>query len=124
MIDDTCLLGRLAQPVKYTEIYPSLSLKNLPADAEENFIDICVYTKAKQWSYEREWRVLAPAGGKLYRAPAPISAIIFGARMPDAHKTEIHLIFHLNPGIQFKEAFILDDVFGLGFRPYLASNAS
>ncbi|WP_223448640.1 DUF2971 domain-containing protein [Pseudomonas sp. BF-R-19] len=42
MIDDTCLLDRLAQPVKYTEIYPSLSLKNLPADAEESFIDVCV----------------------------------------------------------------------------------
>ena len=124
MIDDTCLLGRLAQPVKYTEIYPSLSLKNLPADAEESFIDVCVYTKAKQWSYEREWRALAPAGSKLYRAPAPISAIIFGARMPDANKTEIHQILHLNPGIQFKEAFLLEDVFGLGFLPYVASSAS
>ncbi len=67
---------------------------------------------------------LALAGSKLYRAPAPISAIIFRARMLDAHKTDIHQILHPNPGIQFKEAFMLEDVFGLGFRPYVAFSAS
>jgi len=119
-VDESSVLKRVAKPVRYTEIYPSLSLKNLPGDTEENFIDVCVYTKAKQWSYEREWRVIMPGGEKLYRAPAPISAIIFGARMPDAHKQGIYEILIPTPDIEFKEAFLREDFFGLDVRPYMA----
>lgn len=42
MIDDMCLLRHLAQPMKYTEIYPSLSLRDLPADAEESLNNVDV----------------------------------------------------------------------------------
>jgi len=120
-IDEISPLKTKAQPVRYTDVYPSLSLKNLPADAEDNFIDVCVYTKASQWSYEREWRAIMPVGGKLYRAPAPVSAIIFGARMSDAHKRDIYQILRLTPGIEFREAFLLEDVLGIDFRPYTPS---
>ncbi|RWU17261.1 DUF2971 domain-containing protein [Pseudomonas alkylphenolica] len=123
-VDETSPLRSMAKPVRYTDVYPSLSLKNLPGDAKENFIDVCVYTKAKQWSYEREWRAIMHIGEKLYRAPAPISAIIFGARMPDAHKRDIYDILHLTPGIEFREAFLLEDFFGLDVRPYVAPTAS
>jgi hypothetical protein len=123
-VDETSPLKDMAKPVTYTDVYPSLSLKNLPGDAKENFIDVCVYTKAKQWSYEREWRAIMHIGEKLYRAPAPISAIIFGARMPDVHKRDIYEILRLTPGIEFKEAFLLEDVFGLDVRPYLAQSSS
>lgn len=119
-VDETSVLSRTARPVRYTDIYPSLSLKNLPSDAEENFIDVCVYTKAKQWSYEREWRAIMPSGEKLYHAPAPISAIIFGARMPDDHKRAICQILHSTVDIEFKQAFLLEDRFGLDLRPYVA----
>jgi hypothetical protein len=123
-VDDTSPLKNMAKPVRYTDVYPSLSLKNLPADAEENFIDVCVHTKAKQWSYEREWRAISETGEKLYRAPAPISAIIFGARMPDAHKRDIYEILRATPGIEFREAFLLEDFFGLSFRPYVVNSAA
>ncbi|MFB6404467.1 DUF2971 domain-containing protein [Pseudomonas putida] len=123
-VDESSLLGRLAKPVKYTDVYPSLSLRNLPYNAEENFIDICVYTKAKQWSYEREWRAISHTGGKLYNAPAPISAVIFGAKMPEAHKRDIYEILRFMSGIDFREAFLLESVFGLGFRPYSVSSAA
>ncbi|MDY1046982.1 DUF2971 domain-containing protein [Pseudomonas coleopterorum] len=117
-VDEGSLLESMARPVRYTEIYPSLSLKNLPVDADENFIDICVHTKASQWSYEREWRVMAPVGAKLYRAPAPASAIIFGARMPDEDKRVIYELLSPKSSIEFREAHLLEDVFGIGFRPY------
>lgn len=117
-VDDDSLLKAMARPVRYTDAYPSLSLKNLPADADENFIDICVYTKASQWSYEREWRVMSPVGAKLYRAPAPVSAVIFGARMSDAHKRDIYHLLSARSSIEFREAYLLEDVFGIGFRPY------
>lgn len=123
-VDESSLLGRLVKPVTYTDVYPSLSLRNLPGCAEENFIDICVYTKAKQWSYEREWRAISYTGGKLYKAPAPISAVIFGAKMPDAHKRDIYEIFRHTTGIAFREAFLLESVFGLGFRPYTIPTAA
>ncbi|WP_070888153.1 DUF2971 domain-containing protein [Pseudomonas argentinensis] len=117
-VDDDSLLERMARPVRYTDTYPSLSAKNLAADADENFIDICVYTKARQWSYEKEWRVVSPVGAKLYRAPAPISAIIFGARMPEAGKRDIYQTLSADPSIEFREAHLLEDTFGIGFRPY------
>lgn len=118
-IDETSPLKAMARPVRYTDVYPSLSLKNMSADAEESFIDVCVYTKASQWSYEKEWRAVMPVGGKLYRAPAAVSAIIFGARMSDTDKRDIYQILRLAPAIEFREAFLLDDFFGIGFRPYM-----
>ncbi|KTT49722.1 hypothetical protein SB11R_10345 [Pseudomonas oryzihabitans] len=118
-LDETSPLKGMVKPVRYTDVYPSLSLKNLPSGAEENFIDICVYTKAKQWSYEREWRAIMPVGEKLYRTPAPISAIIFGARMTDVHKEAVYEILHLTKDIEFKQAVLLEDFFGLDVCPYV-----
>lgn len=123
-IDETSPLQTMAKPVKYTHEYPSLSVKNLPAGVTENFLDVCLYTKAKQWSYEKEWRAIMDVGGKLYEAPAPVSAIIFGARMPEAHKRDIYEILRHTPGIEFREAFLLENTFGLGFRLYAAPIAA
>jgi hypothetical protein len=117
-LDESSLLKAMAQPVRYTDTYPSLSVKNLPGDAEDNFLDICLYTKAKQWSYEKEWRVISPVGGKLYRAPAPVSAIIFGARMPETEKRDISELLHRTSFVDFREAFMLEDGFSIGVRPY------
>ncbi|MFP3996532.1 MULTISPECIES: hypothetical protein [unclassified Pseudomonas] len=44
----------MAKPVQYTDVYRSLSVKNLPAGATESFLDACLFTKAKQWRYEKE----------------------------------------------------------------------
>ena len=57
-------------------------------------------------------------GGKLFKAPAPISAIIFGARMPHNDKIEIYETLKNNKNISFKEAYLLDGIFGLGFLPF------
>lgn len=70
-IDETSPLTTMARPVKYTDVYPSLSVKNLHAGATEAFLEACLFTKAKQWSYEKEWRAIMDVGGKLYQAPAP-----------------------------------------------------
>ncbi|NWD71172.1 DUF2971 domain-containing protein [Pseudomonas gingeri] len=117
-IGETSSLRTMAHPVKYTDEYPSLSLKNLPVEAEENFINVCVHTKASQWSYEKEWRAIMPVGGRLYKAPAPVSAIIFGACMSDIDKKYIYQVLQLAPSIEFREAYLLENVFGIGFRPY------
>ncbi|MEE4075186.1 DUF2971 domain-containing protein [Pseudomonas viridiflava] len=120
-VDESSLLRAMAQPVRYTDAYPSLSVKNLPGDAEQNFLDVCLYTKAKQWSYEKEWRVISPVGGKLYRAPAPVSAVIFGARMPETEKRDIYELLRPTNSVQFREAFMLEDGFSIGIRPYARS---
>lgn len=111
-------LRKNAQPVHYTEVFPSLSLKDLPAGTKNNFLETCIYTKAIQWGYEKEWRVIMSEGGKLFKAPAPISAIIFGARMSLKDKMEIYEILPSNEDVAFKEAYLLEDLFGLGFRPF------
>lgn len=51
-----------------------------------------VFTKAKAWDYEKEWRIISPSG----RGPHPfprecLTGIIFGCRMKDKHKEMIRL---------------------------------
>ncbi|AQT95942.1 DUF2971 domain-containing protein [Pseudomonas azotoformans] len=117
-LGENSILKEMAKPVRYTEIFPSLSLVNLPSGAKDNFLEICIYTKAIQWRYEKEWRVIMDEGGKLFKAPAPISAIIFGARMPHNDKIEIYEALKKDKNISFKEAYLLDGLFGLGFLPF------
>jgi hypothetical protein len=119
-LEEGSLLRSLAQPVNYTELFPSLSLEDLPKKAKGSFLDICIYTKAIQWSYEKEWRVIMYEGEKLFRAPAPVSSIIFGARMPQQDKLEVYEILRHKVGVIFKEAYLLEGLFGIGFRPFSA----
>ena len=109
-------LRKIAQPVCYSETIPALSLANLPDGAERNFLDVCIFTKAKQWQYEQEWRVIMPEGGRSFQAPAKTTSIIFGARMPTEEKVMLFRALRHKEGIEFKEAQLLDDRFAMQFN--------
>lgn len=111
-------LRKIAQPVRYSETIPALSLANIPKDAENNFVDACIFTKAKQWEYEQEWRVIMQEGGRSFRAPAKITSIIFGARMPIEEKVMLFQALRHKENIEFKEAKLLEDRFAIQFNTF------
>lgn len=111
-------LRKIAQPVCYSETIPALSLANLPEGAESNFLDVCIFTKAKQWQYEQEWRVIMPEGGRSFQAPAKTTSIIFGARMPTEEKVMLFRALRHKEGIEFREAKLLEDRFAIQFNTF------
>lgn len=111
-------LRKLAQPVRYREVVPSLSLANLPKDAKDNFLEVCIFTKAKQWEYEQEWRVIMHEGGRSFQAPSKVTSITFGVRMPLEEKIMIHRALRHKSGITFKEAQLPDDRFAVEFKSF------
>lgn len=111
-------LRRLAHPVRYSETIPALSLANLPSDAKDNFLDVCIFTKAKQWEYEQEWRVLMHEGNRAFQAPSKVTSVIFGAKMPLDEKVMIHHALRNKAGISFRQALLPDDRFAVDFGPF------
>ena len=52
-------------------------------------MDVNIFTKAKGWSYEVEWRLVTKFGNMVFPLPAPIPGIIFGIRASDRSITTI-----------------------------------
>ena len=81
--------GEKCVPVIYPEDNTVPIFKSDALSERKTFSRIAT-TKAKQWSYEREWRMISKdPGGGLYPVPGRISAIIFGFRMAPQSKTTI-----------------------------------
>jgi hypothetical protein len=115
---ETSHLRKITQAVRYSETIPALSLANLIKDAETNFLDICIFTKAKQWGYEQEWRAIMNEGGRSFQSPSKTTSIIFGARMPPEEKSMLYHALKHKKDIEFKEAQLLEDRFAIQFSPF------
>ena len=81
--------------VSYSDSVPSINpvavLVNDPNDNE--ILRAFVLTKARCWSYEREWRLMHAEPNKLYGyGDGPLTGIYFGAEMPHTHKDIVSLI--------------------------------
>lgn len=63
----------MCRPVEYVNKYPNL---NRVVDT----MDVNLFTKAMDWRYEAEWRLVTTAGNKILPLPAPITGIIFGMK--------------------------------------------
>jgi hypothetical protein len=85
------------KPVNYLDAYPNVDLSTLPVswsfslgdggisdsleiDIYEPCLQAVIYSKATDWAYEQEWRVLVPRGASLTPYPSPLKKIIFGLR--------------------------------------------
>ena len=62
-----------------------------------------LFTKAKDWEYEKEWRLVFDKGGKEEDLPAEISSIIFGLRMSERNKDTIRNILADQPKIVYQQ---------------------
>jgi hypothetical protein len=76
-----------ALPVSYTQTYPSIDLLS----SSDEQIDAFLLTKAKDWCYEREWRIIDPyrgAGENIFPSELLVG-IILGARMSKEDKLTV-----------------------------------
>jgi len=100
------LLGDISktQPVEYECNYPEVN----PLDGDGNYdysiFNKMLFTKAKNWEYEKEWRLVYDEGDKEEPLPVDISSIIFGLRMSDSHKATIKKILADQPNVQYQQA--------------------
>jgi len=100
------LLGDITrtQPVRYDCNYPDVN--PLDENGNENFsiFQKMFFTKAENWIYENEWRLVWKEKGKEEPLPVDTSSIIFGLKMPDEHKITIKNILVDQPNIRYQEA--------------------
>lgn len=100
------LLGDIkkTQPVAYDCNYPKVEPLDESGNYDHSIFTKMLFTKAKNWRYEKEWRLVYDEGGKEEPLPADISSIIFGLRMSDEHKATIRKILADQPSIHYQQA--------------------
>lgn len=87
-----------ALEVHYVDTPPQLNpvdvLVEDPSDDKDNaLLRAFVFTKARCWSYEQEWRLRHEEPSKLYGyGDGPLTGIYFGAEMPFAHREILSLV--------------------------------
>jgi len=110
-------LGRQAAPVVYQTDYPRLSAADFDCETNPHSADSLWLTKSIDWSYEREWRLLARRGDKCYTIDAPICSIIFGARMNEAARTAVREAIGSAQSVEWYEALQSRTSYTLEIRP-------
>jgi hypothetical protein len=89
------LLGRLASPVQYSHHYPRLTSAHFDSATNQRSLDHLWLTKAAEWSYEREWRLVEKQGDRRYRVDVDIVEVIFGARSTPETRTIVSDSLHV-----------------------------
>lgn len=74
-----------ALQVKYSPVVPRLpAVRALQLAVDESLVEALMLTKAEQWSYEREWRLIAMGGSQpIGYDLASLTTIYLGAAMPE-----------------------------------------
>ena len=98
------ILGNIdiTNPVIYSCNF--LSPSPFSDEGRNSSFDDLFLTKSKEWSYEKEWRLINEKGDITLPLPGDISAIIFGLKMPLKNKKTIKNIFAGNPNIIYRQA--------------------
>jgi hypothetical protein len=100
----------MTRKVKYPPDYPVV--KSVGKEA----FDIKFFTKASDWEYEQEWRLIYDQGNVEQSLPGvDISAVIFGLEMPESHKQEIRKATSDLTNIRYHQVVKLPMRFELGF---------
>ena len=114
--------SRKTLPVRYTTKLPIFTLQDLitgSKNSRREYLRSLVLSKANEWNYEREWRYIDENGNRTINLNSRITAIIFGARMPDSHKaTLIEIVNKYYDDVKFKQVVLKNDGFGLEIVKY------
>jgi len=99
------LLGNIevTRPVDYHCYYPEVGPLDSSGNINPSIFRKMLFSKAKDWSYEKEWRLTYDEGNREEPLPADISSIIFGLRMAYEHKKTIQNILADQPSIRYRE---------------------
>jgi hypothetical protein len=103
-------------PVIYDDEYPSFRPEQLQ---DRSHVARVMTVKARQWSYEREWRMMARLGEQTYPFPGELRGIVFGARMPRESRREIAAILH--DSVNYSEAVVSETIFAVEIQPVSTS---
>ena len=104
-------------PVTYVDVEaPSFDSLQL---AERASVAKIVATKAPNWSYEKEWRLIVPSerANGLIPLLAKITSVIFGCKMDDARRRTVANILHRD--VLYFKAIQQKDQFSLDIKPTL-----
>ncbi len=115
--DGAPLFGR-AQAVEYSNTYPQV---DPVLDSSDRLVDALLLTKAQEWAYEEEWRIIDhQTGSGLKTFPSDcLVGVILGAAMPDADRRYvIDLVEKRKHRVEIKEAVVGEGAFSLEIRPY------
>ena len=93
----------MAKPINYTDDYTKVEFIDSTGKASKSVAYDSFYTKARDWGYEKEWRLFYTEGGKAEPIPSAISSIIFGLEMPQENRDTIQNILS-GQGISYKKA--------------------
>lgn len=114
--DHTPFFG-LALPVGYVPTCPEINVLGPP----DKLIDAFLLTKAIDWSYEEEWRIIdhhRGAGDKVFPAELLVG-VIFGARMTAEDKQAVvEWVSESKSPIEMFQASAASGSFSLEIRPY------
>lgn len=81
----------ITMPVLYSDIYPSVRFSEI-LRSDGSISKKLLFTKARDWAYEREWRLLVNSGDTENAIPGNISEVILGCRINTPHAETIHNI--------------------------------
>ncbi|MBT0654323.1 DUF2971 domain-containing protein [Geomobilimonas luticola] len=108
----------LAQQVNYKEDYPEVDLlAHSPDDQVQSFL----LTKAIDWAYEEEWRIIGhnKGSGPKFFPEEFLLEVIFGARMKQEDKEEVlSWLSKRNKPVQVSQASLSPGSFSLKIEPY------
>ena len=97
------LMGRCLWPVIYSEhLYNGSELLNNVSETDKSFNNmiaiIAALHKAKDWEYEKEWRIIVPDSptSPPQNFRAPLKAVYLGSKVSDVDASEIYSIATLN----------------------------
>jgi hypothetical protein len=109
------ILGDIAKThqVEYDCNYPEAYPFDKNGNYDRSIFNKMLFTKAKDWKYEKEWRLVYDEGNKEEPLPSDISSIIFGLRMSEGHKATIRNILADQPNIQYQQAIEVECQFRL-----------
>ena len=98
--------------VCYSENYPVVNRLN---ESPEESAEKMLFTKAKPWAYEEEWRMVDENGPGSHQFPSRfLTGVIFGLRMTDEHKALIRgWCKNRQPGMKYYEARQSEDSYSL-----------
>ena len=69
----------ITHPVQYSDVYPEARFAEI-ASGTGSLSEKVLFTKARDWSYEREWRLTCDRGDELKKTPGPVVQVVLGLR--------------------------------------------
>lgn len=74
----------ITSPVLYSDVYPRVRFSEI-LKRDGSIHQKLFFTKARDWAYEKEWRLLAGKGDVVKNIPGDIVEVIVGCRVDPSH---------------------------------------